>query len=167
MENNCAKSGCLNKVFTSGLCRTHHRHWKQGKLEYEPTRPERPSRCVLCDDAAWIVKGLCKKHYTRQYRNGNTDDPPNRAIYSDGYVNLLSTHPDNPYSKTVKEHKVVMEKILGRELVKGESVHHKNGVRTDNRPENLELWSTSQPAGQRIEDKVAWAKEILALYDRV
>lgn len=37
--------------------------------------------------------------------------------------------------------------------------------RNDNRIENLELWSVSQPAGQRIEDKVAWAKHLLALYE--
>jgi len=34
----------------------------------------------------------------------------------------------------------------------------------DNRESNLELWSSSQPKGQRVEDKVAWAREILALY---
>lgn len=57
-----------------------------------------------------------------------------------------------------------MEEILGRPLLRTENVHHKNGVRHDNRPENLELWSTHQPKGQRVEDLVEWAREILNLY---
>lgn len=62
------------------------------------------------------------------------------------------------------QHRWAMEQRLGRPLWPDETVHHKNGDRSDNRDENLELWSSWQPAGQRVEDKLAWAREILARY---
>lgn len=57
-----------------------------------------------------------------------------------------------------------MAASLGRPLERHENVHHVNGDRSDNRVENLELWSKSQPPGQRVTDKVEWAVGILALY---
>jgi HNH endonuclease len=65
----------------------------------------------------------------------------------------------------VFEHILVMEEILGRHLVAGESVHHLNGIRSDDRRENLELWTRPQPSGIRVVDAVAWAREILARYE--
>jgi hypothetical protein len=58
-----------------------------------------------------------------------------------------------------------MAASLGRPLTADETEHHKNGDRLDNRRENLELWSTGQPKGQRVADKLAFARELFELYD--
>ncbi len=65
----------------------------------------------------------------------------------------------------ILEHRLVMQQHLGRGLHPGENVHHINGDRADNRLENLELWSSSQPSGQRVADKLQWARDFIALYE--
>ena len=88
-----------------------------------------------------------------------------RTRHKAGYVMLWApTHPRAGKGQYVFEHIIVMERIIGRHLLPTESVHHRNGVRDDNRPENLELWTRPQPTGIRVSDAIAWAREILALY---
>jgi hypothetical protein len=127
--------------------------------------------CVRTDLKA---HNLCGMHYMRLRRQGHTfparplPSGPDHPLWEGG----LYTNPHNGYvyfrtrGKAVLHHRKLMEEMIGRPLIKGETVHHKNGVRDDNRPENLELWSNAcpQPVGQRVIDLVAWAKEILALY---
>ena len=77
-----------------------------------------------------------------------------------GYIKQLAPgHPAADASGYVLQHRLVMEQVLGRPLKKSERVHHKNGKRDDNRPENLELWtgtgtSKKDPHGIRMVDKV-------------
>ena len=80
----------------------------------------------------------------------------------DGYVYHFTGTAKNP--QAVGVHRTVMEQHLGRKLRRGESVHHKNGVRDDNRLENLELWTRPQPTGIRAKDALDWAYEIIRLY---
>lgn len=109
--------------------------------------------------------GLCRTCHGRSRRS--TATPRRLTGRADGYV-VLTGHWGHPNARSrghILEHVKVMSEILGRALLPHENVHHINGVRDDNRPENLELWTTKQPQGQRVVDKVQWAKDLLALYE--
>jgi hypothetical protein len=79
-----------------------------------------------------------------------------KALDVAGYIQV------NISGNVYKGHRVAWAIHYGRWPVG--MIDHINGQRSDNRIENLELWSTSQPAGQRVEDKIAWAKDLLESY---
>lgn len=108
------------------------------------------------------AKGYCYPHYYQWNRYG---DPLVRLRVKKG--SGCVTRQGYRIINGKREHRSVMESFLGRTLTKDESVHHKKGDRSDNQIRNLELWSKSQPAGQRVVDKLCWAKSFLIQYDNL
>lgn len=159
----CAFEGCSGSIYANKVCRDHF--VPSERIRQFKVKPEGLVCSVPGCGGKYLAKGLCRKHYNanRKYDNPSTRlrGEKGKGSVKRGYVYRTI---GGRAGKHIAEHRLIMEKILGRPLLSNENVHHVNGVRNDNRPENLELWSSSQPSGQRIEDKVRWAREILAIY---
>lgn len=168
----CEVPDCDRMVRQAMLCSKHHaRFVKYGDTSFTKTPPTWDRLARSCEaegcEREHYCKGLCTTHYQRLMKYGDIHHTErfgpkpksNRYITKGGYIIIYP-----PGRRSMLEHRFVMEIHLGRTLSESESVHHVNGVRDDNRIENLELWSTSQPRGQRVVDKIEWAEQILRDY---
>ena len=153
----CAEDSCARPALTSGYCEKHYARLRRAKLAEQTCAVEGCEKPLT-------ARGWCGMHYMRWRKDGDLGPPGHIAPAewrhdSNGYVRKYFPERGN-----VHQHRWVMEQHLGRELRPSENVHHLNGKRDDNRLENLELWVSSQPSGQRVADQVEWARELLSLY---
>lgn len=168
-------AGCSRKHEARGYCKPHYKRMRRRGHAGTTAVGERAARrvcAVACCDRVARTRGWCDGHYQRARKYGTAGDLPvmakaprgsgGRWVDHHGYVIITA---GGRGGRRISEHRLVMERALGRELETRESVHHRNGIRTDNRIENLELWSSAHPAGQRVSDLVAFAREVLAKYE--
>lgn len=153
----CNYDGCTEQAPTQRKrCVTHNGLCLVKGCEKTPSQP-RPNN----------FNRFCSMHLARIRRTGTYEGSgwPFREWVPD-VTGYLRRNIENGGGAKEYQHRTVMEEHLGRKLLPGENVHHVNAVRDDNRIENLELWTTHQPTGQRVEDAVAWAETILNRYGR-
>lgn len=164
----CLVEGCLNlQRGNKNYCNMHRQRLRNnGTLgDAKPKKIKGVIKQCLIKECIKPSqsKNYCPKHYQRFKRYGDPMKIVN-APNGSGWVTPYGYRLLCVDGKHKFEHRVVMEKHLGRNLYKDENVHHINGNKLDNKIENLELWSVKQPKGQRVEDKILYAKEILILY---
>jgi len=117
---------------------------------------------------AGTYTGLCRKCLSTVRNNVSQDKP----ILNNGYVLIQKSLVPAEHQwlcnwdAPVFLHRYKMSVKMNRPLTKDEVVHHIDGNKQNNNIENLELWNKSHPSGQRVEDKLQWAKEFVAKYDR-
>lgn len=164
----CTFPECDRTHAAKGLCHTHWSQQRRGKDLQPVGHYLVPKTCQaeLCDEPVHS-KGLCNTHY-RQFQATGSTRPIRQAagwLSSDGYWTLYKPeHPNARKNGCISEHALVMTEYLGRPLKPGENIHHINGIKTDNRIENLELWVKMQPSGQRLDEKLEWATNFLRDY---
>lgn len=177
-DRECSVEGCTRPLLAQTFCAAHYNRWVKygdalgGGPFRKPAAEQTKRVCSTqgCENNA-VTKGLCAGHYARFKKGLDTTTPLTRQnigmiqCMSNGYVFFTDRkHPLASNHGKVLLHREIMSEKLGRLVRKDELVHHINGKRDDNRPENLELFYKGHPPGQRPEDLVAWAYEIIALY---
>lgn len=171
----CIANGCTRDAWAKSYCSPHYARYRRhgNPLAGGSVKGRGRTECSVdgCEGDVY-AHHLCNPHYQREKRHGSpTAGGPLRNPKGSGHTDrhgyryqFMPSHPNAYKNGKVPEHVIVMSEALGRPLHKGETVHHLNGIRTDNRIENLELWAIGQPAGQRVADMIAFCLEFLTRY---
>lgn len=165
----CGIAGCTRQAKAKGHCIFHYDRVKEYGAAGSALPVVKKGRGLPCEVVGCKRKvqgdGLCQMHYRRRTVHGATGAPePEKRAKGEGSINATGYMKIKVGGRSYFEHRYVMEQHLRRPLFKGENVHHRDGNRLNNEITNLEIWNTQQPSGQRVEDKIRWAIDMIDQY---
>ena len=172
----CSVDGCPNPAEARTLCHGHYLSLLRRERMADPpaleTESQRSARSQAVPVESTLEAFVAPTSIVCECTGDVLADVPIREVEGIGYISHgyrgvpVPSHPETPDLRGMPRSRASIDdgRSPWKALEPDEVVHHRNGVRTDNRIENLELWSVMQPKGQRIHDKVEYARELLRRY---
>jgi len=156
----CERSGCGITFYP----RTPHQRFCSTECAdlVSRTKTKVKQTCLHCGKVDYVSPSRVGQFCGREHYDAYRAEHAAPKTYPS--VQAPPDHPRAWENGRIAQHVFVMEEMLGRYLLPGENVHHKNGNRKDARPANLELFVSFQPHGQRPDDLADYAEELLRRY---